>query len=95
MSKVDVDAEIDEWKRSDEFNNLPHGDDLLNDFEKMTAKVKSKDWFNAVISDKTIKEYHDLMQIPFMERDEKLRLTYERHIATSVLAQYADKDDVN
>ena len=53
----------------------------------------SKDWFKAVISNKTVKEYHDLMQVPFLERDEKLRLTYERHIATTVLAQYADKDD--
>ncbi len=61
----------------------------------LVAKVKSKDWFNAVISEKTIKEYHDLMQVPFMERDETLRLTYERHIATSVLAQYADKDNDN
>ena len=55
----------------------------------------SKDWFNAVISEETIKEYHELMNKPFQERDEKLREMYERHIATSVLAQYADKDDVN
>ena len=55
----------------------------------------SKDWFKAVISKKTVKEYHDLMQVHFLERDETLRLTYERHIATTVLAQYADKDDVN
>ena len=59
----------------------------------LVAKVKNKDWFDAVISEKTVKEYHDLMQVPFLERDEKLRLTYERHIATTVLAQYADKDD--
>ena len=51
------------------------------------------DWFDAVISEKTIKEYHELMNTPFQERDETLRLTYERHIATSVLAQYADKDN--
>ena len=64
-------------------------------FEDLVAKVKSKDWFNVVISEKTVKEYHDLMKKPFMERDETLRLMYERHIATSVLAQYADKDNVN
>jgi len=64
-------------------------------FEDLVAKVKSKDWFNADISGKTIKEYHKVMNTPFLERDEKLRLTLERNIATSVLAQYADKDDVN
>ena len=53
----------------------------------------SKDWFKAVISKKTVEEYHALMNTPFLERDEKLRLTYERHIATTVLAQFADKDD--
>ena len=52
----------------------------------------SKDWFDAVISEKTVKEYYELMNTPFMERDEKLRLMYERHIATSVRAQSADKD---
>ena len=59
----------------------------------LVAKVKNKDWFNAVISDKTMKDYRKLMNTPFLERDEKLRLTLERHIATTVLAQYADKDD--
>ena len=59
--------------------------------EDLVAKVKNKDWFNAVISEKTVKEYHDLMNTPFQERDEKLRAMYERHIATAVLAQYADK----
>ena len=59
----------------------------------LVAKVKSKDWFNAVISDKTMKEYRKLMNTPFLERDEKLRLTYERHIATAVLAQYPDEDN--
>ena len=37
MSRVDVDAEIDEWKRSQEFNNLPHGDELANDFDRWIA----------------------------------------------------------
>lgn len=63
--------------------------------EDLVAKVKNKDWFDAVISEKTVKEYHKIMNTPFMERDEKLREMYERHIATAVLAQYADKDDVN
>lgn len=62
---------------------------------ELVAKVKSKDWFNAVISEKTVKEYCDLMQKPYQERDEKLRLMYERHIATAVLAQYADKDNAD
>ena len=61
----------------------------------LVAKVKNKDWFNALISDKTMKEYRKLMNTPFLERDEKLRLTYERHIATILLAQYPDEDDVN
>ena len=61
----------------------------------LVAKVKNKDWFDAVISDKTMKEYRKLMNTPFLERDEKLRLTYERHIATTVLAQYPDENDVN
>ena len=59
----------------------------------LVAKVKNKDWFNAVISEKTVKEYHTLMNTPFLDRDETLRLTLERHISTTVLAQYADKDD--
>jgi len=54
-----------------------------------------KDWFKADISEKIVKEYHEVMNTPFLKRDENLRLTLERHIATSVLAQYADKDDVN
>lgn len=61
--------------------------------EDLVAKVKSKDWFNAVISEKTVKEYHDLMQTPFRERDETLRVNLERYIATAVLAQYGDKDN--
>ena len=59
----------------------------------LVAKVKNKDWFNAVISDKTMQEYRKLMNTPFLERDEKLRLTYERHIATILLAQYPDEND--
>jgi len=31
--KTDIDAEIDDWKRSEEFDNLPHGEELLADFE--------------------------------------------------------------
>jgi len=61
----------------------------------LVSKVKNKDWFDAVISEKTVREYNILMNTPFMERDEKLRLTYERHIATAVLAQYAGNEDVN
>jgi len=36
----DVDAEIDEWKRSQEFNDLPHGDELVNDFDKWVTEQK-------------------------------------------------------
>jgi len=50
-------------------------------------------WFKADISEKIVKEYHKVMNTPFLKRDENLRLTLERQIATSVLAQYADKDD--
>ena len=38
MIKVDVDAEIDEWKRSREFSDLLHGDELVNDFDKWVAE---------------------------------------------------------
>lgn len=40
MSKVDVDAEIDEWKRSQEFIDLLHGDELVNDFDKWVLNNK-------------------------------------------------------
>ena len=43
MSKVDVDAEIDEWKRSREFNDLLHGDEHVNDFDKWVAEQKAGD----------------------------------------------------
>ena len=34
-SAHEVDAEIDEWKLSEEFNDLPHGDALVNDFDRV------------------------------------------------------------
>ncbi len=39
-SKVDVDADIDEWKRSQEFSDLLHGDELVNDFDKWVSAQK-------------------------------------------------------
>ena len=36
MSKVD--EEIDEWKLSQEFSDLLHGDELVNDFDKWVAE---------------------------------------------------------
>ena len=67
----------------------------MSHWDVLREKVTSKDWFNCDISERTVKEYHDLMQVPFRERDETLRLNLERYIATAVLAQYGNKDDVN
>ena len=37
---MSVDEQIDEWKRSQEFSDLLHGDELVNDFDKWVIEQK-------------------------------------------------------
>ena len=34
QASAEVDAQIDDWKDSEEFENLLHGDELVADFDK-------------------------------------------------------------
>lgn len=38
QASAEVDAQIDEWKDSEEFEQLPHDDALVADFDKWEAR---------------------------------------------------------